>query len=77
MECRPRIRVRMPTVSAGLHAIVPATHALMSPDPDDFEGFKNSISLQIFKVNSNVQGINRLIDKLGTAHDGAGLRKSL
>lgn len=44
---------------------------------DDFEEFKNSISLQIFKVNSNVQGINRLVDKLGTIHDGAGLRKSL
>ncbi|KAI5454145.1 SNAP receptor [Naganishia albida] len=42
-----------------------------------FDGFKNSISLQIFKVNSNVQGINRLIDKLGTVHDGATLRKSL
>jgi syntaxin 7 len=67
----------MSTVSACLHAIVPATYASIGPDPGDFEGFKTSISLQIFKVNSNVQGINRLIDKLGTAHDGAGLRKSL
>lgn len=54
-----------------------ATQVFFGPDLDDFEGFKNSVSLQIFKVNSNVQGINRLIDKLGTVHDGAGLRKSL
>ncbi|GHJ84606.1 hypothetical protein NliqN6_1008 [Naganishia liquefaciens] len=44
---------------------------------DSWESLRDSINLQIFKVNSNVQGMNRLIDKIGTVNDGVALRKSL
>lgn len=46
-------------------------------DDDSWESLRDSINLQIFKVNSNVQGMNRLIDKIGTLNDGVALRKSL
>jgi len=33
--------------------------------------------LQVFKINSNVQGIRKLVEQLGTVKDSATLRKSL
>lgn len=35
------------------------------------------MSIQIFKVQNNVQGIQRLVDKLGGSADGTPLRTSL
>lgn len=35
------------------------------------------MSIQIFKIQSNVVGIQRLIDKLGTGADSTQLRTSL
>ncbi|KAJ7064869.1 t-SNARE [Mycena amicta] len=42
-----------------------------------FLELQSSLSLQVFKMNANVQAILRLVDQLGTAKDAAGLRKSL
>ncbi|KAF8349419.1 t-SNARE [Amanita rubescens] len=42
-----------------------------------FLDLQQSLSLQVFKMNSNVQGILKLVDQLGTAKDSATLRKSL
>ncbi|KAF8194146.1 t-SNARE, partial [Pholiota molesta] len=38
---------------------------------------QSSLSLQVFKMNANVQGILKLVDQLGTGKDSASLRKSL
>ncbi|KAI0917558.1 hypothetical protein AcW1_007272 [Taiwanofungus camphoratus] len=42
-----------------------------------FLNLQSSLSLQVFKINSNVQGILKLVDQLGTSRDSATLRKSL
>lgn len=42
-----------------------------------FLSAQSTLSLQVFKINSNVQGILKLVDQLGTARDSATLRKSL
>ncbi|KAJ7644450.1 t-SNARE [Roridomyces roridus] len=42
-----------------------------------FLELQSSLSLQVFKMNANVQGILKLVDQLGTAKDSAILRKSL
>ncbi len=42
-----------------------------------FTSLKDSVSIQIFKIQSNVQGIQRLVDKLGGGADGPALRTSL
>lgn len=47
------------------------------PEESAFVTLQSSLSLQVFKINSNVQGILKLVDQLGTARDSAALRKSL
>ncbi|ORX39771.1 putative t-SNARE [Kockovaella imperatae] len=42
-----------------------------------FTTVKDSVSIQIFKIQSNVTGIQRLVDKLGRPGDGPALRTSL
>lgn len=42
-----------------------------------FQTLQSSLSLQVFKINANVQGILKLVDQLGSGRDSAGLRKSL
>ncbi|KAL6304409.1 t-SNARE [Sparassis latifolia] len=42
-----------------------------------FLSLQSSLSLQVFKINSNVQGILKLVDQLGTTRDSQTLRKSL
>jgi len=42
-----------------------------------FQSLQSSLSLQVFKMNANVQGILKLVDQLGTGKDSATLRKSL
>ncbi|KAF8836685.1 t-SNARE, partial [Paxillus ammoniavirescens] len=42
-----------------------------------FLSLQSSLSLQVFKINSNVQGILKLVDQLGTTKDSAPLRKTL
>ncbi|KAG6872831.1 hypothetical protein C0995_006131 [Termitomyces sp. Mi166 len=48
-----------------------------SPQDASFTALQSSLSLQVFKMNANVQGILKLVDQLGTAKDSAALRKSL
>ncbi|KAJ8586454.1 t-SNARE [Rhizopogon salebrosus TDB-379] len=49
----------------------------ISNEDSAFFAAQSSLSLQVFKINSNVQGILKLVDQLGTAKDSAVLRKSL
>ncbi|CAE6381451.1 unnamed protein product [Rhizoctonia solani] len=48
-----------------------------SPSDAEFLGLQKSLSVQIFKINSNVQGILKLVDQLGTARDTGTVRKGL
>ena len=48
-----------------------------SREDASFLELQSSLSLQVFKMNSNVQAILRLVDQLGTAKDSASMRKSL
>jgi len=48
-----------------------------SPEEAAFNSLQSSLSLQVFKINANVQGILKLVDQLGTTRDSALLRKSL
>lgn len=48
-----------------------------SPEEAAFTSLQSSLSLQVFKINTNVQGILKLVDQLGTPRDSAALRKSL
>ncbi|OAX32475.1 t-SNARE [Rhizopogon vinicolor AM-OR11-026] len=51
---------------------------LSQPNEDSaFLSAQSTLSLQVFKINSNVQGILKLVDQLGTVKDSATLRKSL
>ena len=51
--------------------------APQSPDEAAFMSLQSSLSLQVFKMNANVQGIMKLVDTLGTARDTGGVRKAL
>ncbi|KAI0785135.1 t-SNARE [Abortiporus biennis] len=55
----------------------PALAAPQSPEESAFLQLQSSLSLQVFKLNSNVQGILKLVDQLGTNRDSQTLRKSL
>lgn len=48
-----------------------------SREDSAFLGLQSSLSIQVFKINANVQGILKLVDQLGTGKDNAALRKSL
>lgn len=48
-----------------------------SPSDAEFLGLQKSLSVQIFKINSNVQGMLKLVDQLGTARDTGTVRKGL
>ena len=48
-----------------------------SAEDAEFQKLQSSLSLQVFKMNANVQGILKHVDQLGTARDNANLRKIL
>ncbi|TFK48726.1 t-SNARE [Heliocybe sulcata] len=48
-----------------------------SSEDAEFQKLQSSLSLQVFKINANVQGISKLVDQLGTPRDSNALRKSL
>lgn len=48
-----------------------------SREDSTFLSLQSSLSLQVFKINSNVQGILKLVDQLGTTKDSPSLRKQL
>ena len=52
-------------------------HIPLSTEDASFQSLQSSISLQVFKMNANVQGMLKLVDLLGTQRDSAALRKSL
>ncbi|TDL29127.1 t-SNARE [Rickenella mellea] len=57
-------------------------HALQSTLPQSreeaaFLSLQSSLSLQVFKINANVQGILKLVDQLGTGRDTGSVRKAL
>lgn len=64
-------------VEAGLASPSPARTVPQSPEESAFLTLQSSLSLQVFKLNYNVQGILKLVDQLGTQRDSATLRKSL
>ena len=55
----------------------PASSTPQSKEDNAFQSLQSSLSLQVFKMNANVQGILKLVDQLGTGKDSAALRKSL
>ncbi|KAI0762006.1 t-SNARE [Trametes elegans] len=66
-------------IEAGMNQrpLSPGVGVPQSPEESAFLSLQKSLSLQVFKINSNVQGILKLVDQLGTARDSATLRKSL
>ncbi|KAJ6601039.1 t-SNARE [Mycena vulgaris] len=57
--------------------LVPSTLSPQSREDAAFLELQSSLSLQVFKINANVQGIRKLVEQLGTLKDSASLRKSL
>ena len=55
----------------------PAQFTAQTPEEGAFLQLQSSLSLQVFKINANVQGILKLVDQLGTNRDSANLRKTL
>ncbi|CAK5266062.1 unnamed protein product [Mycena citricolor] len=55
----------------------PRSSATVSSEEGAFITLQSSLSLQVFKINSNVQAIRGRVDQLGTPKDSAALRKSL
>ncbi|KAF8957274.1 t-SNARE [Flammula alnicola] len=55
----------------------PSSTTPQSREDNAFQSLQASLSLQVFKMNANVQGILKLVDQLGTGKDSATLRKSL
>ncbi|RXW12457.1 hypothetical protein EST38_g13396 [Candolleomyces aberdarensis] len=68
-------------IEAGYGSLARSAGALTETGKDaDSETCKllmTSLSLQVLKINANVQGILRCVDQLGTAIDNANLRKQL
>lgn len=48
-----------------------------SAEDAQFKNLQQSLSIQVFKINANVQGILKLVDQLGTGRDTGGVRKAL
>lgn len=48
-----------------------------NPKDAAFLSLQSSLSMQVFKINANVQGISKLVDQLGTARDNGAVRKGL
>lgn len=60
------------------NARVAATSALPTSAEDaQFKNLQGSLSIQVFKINANVQGILKLVDQLGTGRDTGAVRKAL
>lgn len=54
-----------------------AGSAPQSAEDAEFNKLQSSLSLQVFKMNANVQGILKYVDQLGTPKDNAKLRQTL
>lgn len=65
-------------IEAGLPRRTNSTSGVpASPQEATFQALQQSLSLQVFKINANVQGILKLVDQLGTARDTGNVRTAL
>jgi hypothetical protein len=64
-------------IEAGVNHPSRSPSSTSNPQDGAFLSLQSSLSLQVFKMNANVQGILKLVDQLGTVKDSATLRKSL
>ncbi|KAK0446855.1 t-SNARE [Armillaria borealis] len=55
----------------------PSSSGPISSDDAAFMSLQSSLSLQVFKINANIQGIRKLVEQLGTPRDSNVLRKRL
>ncbi|SJL03917.1 related to syntaxin 12 [Armillaria ostoyae] len=55
----------------------PSSSGPISSDDAAFMSLQSSLSLQVFKINANIQDIRKLIEQLGTPRDSNVLRKRL
>nr|GAT56929.1 predicted protein [Mycena chlorophos] len=62
--------------SAGL-PLSPRSSSPATAQGTAFVELQSSLSLQVFKVTANTEGIRKLVEQLGTVRDSAALRKSL
>ncbi|KAK0501425.1 t-SNARE [Armillaria luteobubalina] len=63
-------------IEAG-YSTTPSSSGPISSDDAAFMSLQSSLSLQVFKINANIQGIRKLIEQLGTPRDSNVLRKRL
>lgn len=63
--------------SSSANTRLAAARAPQSPKDAQFLNLQSSLSLNVFKINANVQGILKLVDQLGTSRDTGNIRKSL
>ncbi|PVF97642.1 t-SNARE [Serendipita vermifera] len=54
-----------------------AVRTPQSPKDTQFLNLQSSLSLNVFKISANVQGIGKLVDQLGTNRDTGNVRKTL
>ena len=55
----------------------PSARSAQSPKETQFLNLQSSLALQVFKINSNVKGILKFVDQLGTPRDTGLVRKGL
>jgi len=55
----------------------PSSATPQSSEEAAFLSLQSSLSLQVFKINANVQGILKLVDQLGTTRDTGSVRTAL
>ncbi|TIA97182.1 hypothetical protein E3P94_02941 [Wallemia ichthyophaga] len=65
-----------PGVSSGLSGYTKHSSQL-TPTTDEFIQLKDKLSISIFKINGNIQGINRIVAVLGTAKEQGDSRDRL
>ncbi|KAK0464071.1 t-SNARE [Armillaria novae-zelandiae] len=63
-------------IEAG-YSTTPSSSGPISSDDAAFMSLQSSLSLQVFKINANIQGIRKLVEQLGTPRDSNVLRKRL
>ncbi|KAK7056609.1 SNAP receptor [Paramarasmius palmivorus] len=64
-------------IEAGIQHTASPPSAPQSPEDAAFLSLQSSLSIQVLKMNANVQGILKLVDQLGTTKDSASLRTKL
>ncbi|KAK0202725.1 t-SNARE [Desarmillaria ectypa] len=55
----------------------PSSSGPISSEDAAYMSLQSSLSLQVFKINANIQGIRKLVEQLGSSRDSNVLRKRL